>query len=64
MANQDFRIVCEDYALARRTLVTFESLADAHQKPDEVADYLSVVADLEAEIRALLGAAAQSTGDT
>lgn len=48
-ANEDFREICEHYALARIALKRFKRRSAEHQKP-EVADYKIVVAELEQEI--------------
>jgi hypothetical protein len=53
LTDAAFRGVCEDYVLACNTLIRFRSLPDAHQRP-EIAEYLSLIADLESEITALL----------
>jgi hypothetical protein len=53
LANDAFRTICEDYALAQDTLVRFENEPDAEHRP-EVMDYQSVVSGLESEIAALL----------
>jgi hypothetical protein len=48
LANDEFRCICEDYALAcagfRRLSTT------ATPRPDEIADYRSVMDDLEREL--------------
>ncbi len=62
LAEQAFRSVCEDYALARETLTRFEALPEAEKKPAEVADYVSVIAGLEDEIAADLRNASDSRG--
>lgn len=59
LADATFRSVCEDYGLARDSLARFESFPDAAQRP-EVDDYRTVIAELEAEITALLRASAGS----
>lgn len=48
-ANEEFREICEHYALARIALKRFKRRSSEHQKP-EVADYKIVVAELEREI--------------
>ena len=53
LVDRDFRSVCEDYALARNTLARFQTMSDAQQRP-EIADYLSVIAELEVEINVLV----------
>nr|WP_294551169.1 hypothetical protein [uncultured Rhodopila sp.] len=64
LADQAFRSVCEDYALARETLTRFEALPEAEKKPAEVADYVSVIAALEDEIAADLRNARRFAGET
>jgi hypothetical protein len=64
LADQGFRSVCEDYALARETLTRFEALPDAEKKPAEVADYVSVIAALEDEIAADIRNARRFAGET
>ena len=46
LADRGFRSVCEDYALARDALARFQAMPNAQQRP-EVADYQTVIADLE-----------------
>jgi hypothetical protein len=53
LTDEVFRNVCEDYVLAQDILLRFENRPDARQRP-EIADYVSVIADLESEIAALL----------
>ena len=53
LRDEVFRGLCEDYALARDTLVRFEAMPDADQRP-EVPDYRSVISELEKEIAAVL----------
>ncbi len=57
--NDGFRAVCEDYALARSTLVRLEQPKETREPP-EVADYRSLVAELEKEIAEALRNAKQS----
>ncbi|MCI0430701.1 MAG: hypothetical protein L0210_09200 [Rhodospirillales bacterium] len=57
--NETFRSVCEDYALARATLEQLEELKQVKQGA-EVADYRSLVAELEKEIAEALRNARQS----
>lgn len=57
--NETFRAVCEDYALARSTLANLEQPKEAREPP-EVADYRSLVAELEKEIAEALRNATQS----
>ena len=53
LRDESFRGLCEDYALARDTLVRFEAMPDADQRP-EVPDYRSVISELEKEIATAL----------
>jgi hypothetical protein len=53
LSNESFLGLCEDYALACETLVRFEALPDADQRP-EVPDYRSVIFELEEELAAML----------
>lgn len=53
LVDRDFRSVCEDYALAQNTLARFQTMPDAQQRP-EIADYLSIIDELESEIAALV----------
>ena len=53
LADRGFRSVCEDYALARDALARFQAMPNGQQRP-EIADYLSVIADLESEIAAFV----------
>ena len=53
LRDESFRGLCEDYALARETLVRFEALPDADRRP-EVPDYRSVISELEKEIAVML----------
>lgn len=53
LRDEVFRGLCEDYALARDTLVRFEAMPDADQRP-EVPDYRSLISELEKEIADML----------
>ena len=53
LRDEAFRGLCEDYALARDTLVRFEAMPDAEQRP-EVPDYRTVISELEKEIAVML----------
>lgn len=53
MADEAFRNVCEDYALASERLTTLRSVATLTD-PAELTDYVTLVAELEAEMRTLL----------
>lgn len=44
-----FREICEEYALAQQSLAGFEARTDAAERP-EIADYRTVIAELEVEI--------------
>jgi hypothetical protein len=57
--SETFRVVCEDYALARSTLARLEQSNQAREPP-EVADYRSLVVELEKEIAEALQNAKQS----
>ena len=49
----DFREICEEYALAQRSLACFEARADAAERP-EIGDYRALIAELEGEIDRML----------
>ena len=53
LRDEAFRGLCEDYALARDTLVRFEAMPDADHRP-EVPDYRTVISELETEIATAL----------
>ena len=53
LADESFRSICEDYALARETLARFEALPDADRRP-EIPDFRALIAELEIEIARLL----------
>jgi hypothetical protein len=57
--NEIFRAACEDYVLAKSTLIDLEQLQQT-MEPMEVADYRSLVAELEREIGEALRNAKQS----
>ena len=44
-----FREICEEYALAQQSLAGFEARLDAAERP-EIADYRTVIVELENEI--------------
>ena len=48
-SNESFRNLCEDYSLAQITLASFEKMPDALHR-SEVAEYRSIIFELEAEI--------------
>jgi hypothetical protein len=50
VVDDTFWSICEDYALARATLVKLEKLEQAEQNVTKLADYRALVADLEREI--------------
>ncbi len=52
--NEAFRGICEDFALARSTLARLSTLAEPERNATVIADYESVVADLERDITAAL----------
>ncbi len=54
-----FRELCEEYGLARESLVRFEAMPDAAERP-EVPDYRVAIAELESEIGRYLGEARPS----
>jgi hypothetical protein len=49
LRDPEFRALCEDYALATASLAGFEARRDASERP-EIAEYRTVLAELEAEI--------------
>lgn len=49
LSDPEFREICEEYALAQRSLANFQARPDAAERP-EVGDYQSVIAELEIEI--------------
>ena len=51
LRDEDFRGLCEEYALAKESLATFEARPDAAVRP-EIAEYRTVIAELEREISA------------
>lgn len=53
LADPTFRSVCEDYRLAAEALTAFRRRPDAATRP-EIEDYRRVMAELEAEIAALV----------
>lgn len=58
LADQSFRGACEDYALAQESVARLkESPEEVHRR--HVDDYMSVIADLEGELAAML---ARATG--
>lgn len=56
LADRFFRSACEDYRLAREGLDSFARMGREAPRP-EVEEYRGVVLELEAEMRAMLGAA-------
>lgn len=50
LVDATFASICEDYALASATLARLEALPPAEQAGTEIADYRTLVADLEREI--------------
>jgi hypothetical protein len=50
LADDSFAGICEDYALARTTLARLEQPGEAEGHGEEVADYRTLVADLEREV--------------
>ena len=57
--NEVFRSICEDFELARSTLVKLSTLPESDRNPAVLSDYESVVADLEKDIAAALRSADQ-----
>jgi hypothetical protein len=53
LADPGFRSLCEDYRLAAEALAGFRRRPDAAVRP-EIGDYCRVMAELEAEIAALI----------
>lgn len=51
-----FRDVCMEYALAQDSLARFEARPDAAERP-EIADFRTVIAELESEIGRFLAEA-------
>ena len=49
LTDPAFREICEEYALAERSLAGFEARPDAAERP-EIDDYRTVIAELENEI--------------
>jgi hypothetical protein len=58
LRDPEFRGLCEDYALARASLAGFEARRDASERP-EIAEYRTVIAELEAEISRFVRTAAR-----
>jgi hypothetical protein len=56
LRDQAFRGLCEDYALAQASLAGFEARPDAAERP-EIADYHTIIAELEGEIARFVRAA-------
>lgn len=48
LANDEFRGICEDYALACTSLERLKAVATP--RPDEIDDYRAVLEDLEREL--------------
>jgi hypothetical protein len=49
LTDPGFREICEEYALAQQSLAGFEARLDAAERP-EIADYRTVIVELENEI--------------
>jgi hypothetical protein len=47
--DEEFREICEEYALAQESLARFEARPDAAER-SEIGDYRTVIAELENEI--------------
>lgn len=58
LRDEGFRGLCEDYALAKQSLAGFEARKDAAVRP-EIADYRTVIGELEDEIAGFVSAAAR-----
>ncbi len=56
-SQESFRSLCEDYSLALVTLASLKKMPDAPART-EVAEYQSIVSELESEIRSYLSKAA------
>lgn len=52
--NETFRDLCEDFTLARSTLARLSTLAATEQNATVIADYQSMVAELERDIATAL----------
>ena len=52
LRNEGFRALCEEYDLARKS---YGRLQVSSERAAEVAEYRSVIAELEEEIRGFLG---------
>jgi hypothetical protein len=61
LRDQTFRGLCEDYALARASLAGFEARPDAAERP-EIADYRTIIAELEGEIARFVAARGRGDG--
>jgi hypothetical protein len=53
LTDPAFREICEEYALAERSLAGFEARLDAAERP-EIGEYRTVIAELETEIGRVL----------
>jgi len=58
LSQPKFRDLCEEYALARRSLAGLEALPDAAER-SEIGDYHTVIAELEIEIGRYLAEAGE-----
>ena len=56
--DPEFREICEEYALAQRSLAGFEARPDASKRP-EIVEYRTLIAELESEIDRFLKEAGQ-----
>ena len=59
LGDERFRSICEDFALAHKSLRNFEERADADLRP-EIDDYRSLIKELEEELQKYLAAAAEA----
>lgn len=49
LTDPEFREICEEYALARKSLAGFEARPDAAERP-EIGEYRTVIVEIESEI--------------
>lgn len=60
LRDETFRVICEDYVLARASLSWFEALPDGDGRR-EVADFQALIPGLEVEIEQFLQKSRQSS---
>lgn len=63
VADDTFWSMCEDYGLARTTLVKLQAAAREKQDAMKIAEYSALVADLEREIMVALGRSTDEEGE-